>query len=250
VVVAGLPGVGKSALATATAHRAAVPELFGDRIVFLSLRGYAPGGGLGGAQAVQEVLGRLGVREGDMPPSPEGRPALYQAELAALARAGQRLLVVADDAAEVAQVRDLVPAGDTHRLLVTSRHRLISPAFPARLIGLGELDADAAAELLAQALLRTWPADPRPAAEPAALAGIARHCGHLPLALTVAGALLAGDPGLPAAELARQLSGARTQSPPRPPAGPGPRGTLPLPRWACPASPRRSAGWTASARCW
>ncbi|MGW7030413.1 tetratricopeptide repeat protein [Streptomyces xanthophaeus] len=210
-VVAGLAGVGKSALAVATAHRAVELGWFADRVFFLSLRGYAPDGGLSGPQAVQELLGRLGIRDTDLPPSPQGQVALYQARLAAYARAGQRVLIVADDAGTVAQVRDLVPAGDTHRLLITSRHRLVAPGFPAMLVALDELEAQPAVQLLTGALLRTWPKDPRPAREPAALAAVAEACGRLPLALTVAGALLAGDPGLPAQELADQLADARTR---------------------------------------
>ncbi|MCX4691761.1 tetratricopeptide repeat protein [Streptomyces sp. NBC_01408] len=210
-VVAGLAGVGKSALAVATAHRAVELGWFADRVFFLSLRGYAPDGGVSGPQAVQELLGHLGIRDTDLPPSPQGQLALYRARLAAYAQAGQRVLVVADDAGSVAQVRDLVPAGDTHRLLVTSRHRLVAPGFAARLIALDELEEGPSAQLLAGALLRTWPDDPRTAREPEALAAVAEACGRLPLALTVAGALLAGDPGLPAAALAGQLADARTR---------------------------------------
>ncbi|MFF5704666.1 ATP-binding protein [Streptomyces sp. NPDC012794] len=210
-VVAGLAGVGKSALAVATAHRAVELGWFGDRVFFLRLRGYAPGGGVSGPEAVREMLRRLGIRDTDMPESQDGRAALYQARLAEFARAGQRVLIVADDAGEVGQVRDLVPAGTAHRLLVTSRHRLGHRDFTARVVPLDELAPDAAVELLAGAVLRTWPQDPRPAAEADALREVAERCGRLPLALTVAGALLAGDPGLSVAELAGQLADARTR---------------------------------------
>lgn len=210
-VVAGLPGVGKSALAVATAHRALEYGWFEERLFFLQLHGYAPNGAVSGAQAVREMLRYLGVGDADVPPSPEGQVALYRARLAALARAGQRVLIVADDAGAVSQVQDLVPPDGTHRLLVTSRHRLVAPGFAARVVGLDELSAGPAAELIAGALRRTWPEDPRPAREPEALARVADLCGRLPLALTVAGALLAGDPGLAAGELARQLAEARTR---------------------------------------
>ncbi|MFE2155965.1 tetratricopeptide repeat protein [Streptomyces lavendulae] len=201
-VVAGLAGVGKSALALATAHRAVELGWFGDRVFFLPLRGYAPDGGLSGPQAVQEMLRLLGIRDNDVPGSPEARVALYRARLAEFARAGQRVLVVADDAGSVAQVRDLVPAGTAHRLLITSRHRLVAPGFTARLVALEQLEAAPAVELLSAAL----PDDPRPSREPQALREVAERCGCLPLALTVAGALLAGDPGLSVAELAARLA--------------------------------------------
>lgn len=210
-VVAGLPGVGKSALAVTTAHRAVERGWFEDRVFFLQLHGYAPNGAVSGPQAVREMLRYLGITDSDVPPSADGQVALYRARLAALARAGQRVLVVADDAGSVSQVRGLVPPDGTHRLLVTSRHRLVAPGFAARVVGLDELAAEPAAQLLAEALLRTWPQDLRPAREPEALARIAGLCGRLPLALTVAGALLAGDPGLAAGELAGELAQARTR---------------------------------------
>ncbi|MGE7388751.1 ATP-binding protein [Streptomyces sp. NPDC004126] len=210
-VVAGLAGVGKSALAVAAAHRAAELDWFGDRVFFLRLRGYAAGGGVSGPDAVREMLGQLGIREADMPQSEDGRAALYRGLLAECARAGQRVLIVADDAGEVAQVRDLVPANPGHRLLITSRHRLVHRDFSVRVVALDELAPDPAAELLARAVLRTWPQDPRPAAEPEAFTEVAEQCGRLPLALTVAGALLAGDPGLPVTRLAAQLADARTR---------------------------------------
>lgn len=210
-VVAGLPGVGKSALAVATAHRAVEYGWFEERVFFLQLHGYAPSGAVSGAQAVREMLRCLGVGDADVPPSPDGQVALYRARLASLARAGQRVLIVADDAGAVSQVQDLVPPDGTHRLLVTSRHRLVAPGFTARVVGLDELAVEPAAELIAGALLRTWPEDPRPAREPEALARVADLCGRLPLALTVAGALLAGDPGLAVGELARQLAESRSR---------------------------------------
>ncbi|MFD0354854.1 tetratricopeptide repeat protein [Streptomyces sp. NPDC127110] len=206
-VVSGLAGVGKSALAVATAHRAAELGWFGDRVFFLRLRGYAPGGGVSGPELVREMLRLLGFRDADVQGSTDTWVALYRARLAEYARAGQRVLIVADDAGEVAQVRDLVPAGSVHRLLITSRHRLVAPGFTARQVLLDELAAGPAALLLSAAL----PGDPRPLREPEALAAVAERCGRLPLALTVAGAVLAGDPGLSVAELAAQLADARTR---------------------------------------
>ncbi|GLX21155.1 ATP-binding protein [Streptomyces lavendulae] len=206
-VVSGLAGVGKSALAVATAHRAAELHWFGDRVFFLRLRGYAPGGGVAGPDAVREMLRLLGYRDADVQGSPDTWVALYRARLAEYARAGQRVLIVADDAGEVSQVRALVPAGSVHRLLITSRHRLVAPGFTARHVVLDELAAGPASLLLSAALTE----DPRPSREPEAIASVAEQCGRLPLALTVAGALLVGDPGLSVAELAEQLADARTR---------------------------------------
>ncbi|MEU8436440.1 tetratricopeptide repeat protein [Streptomyces sp. NPDC029216] len=210
-VVHGMPGVGKSALAVTVAQRALEAGWFEGGVLYVTLRGYDPAGPVDAGGAVAALLVQLGVRQEDLPPTREGRLALYRSELAARAGGGRRVLVVADDAAEVGQVRDLVPAGGGHRLLVTSRHRLVAPGFEARLLPLDELAVEAARELLAGALLRVRPDDPRPGREPGALAEVAERCGRLPLALTVAGALLADDPGTAVAELARRLADARTR---------------------------------------
>ncbi|MGE7388749.1 tetratricopeptide repeat protein [Streptomyces sp. NPDC004126] len=212
VVVAGLAGVGKSALAVTAAERALGLGWFTGGVLFLSLRGYDPSGAVGSGQAVGTLLEGLGVPAAELPATPDGQLARYRSELAARAGEGCRVLVVADDAGDAAQVRDLVPpGGDVHRLLVTSRDRLVAPDFGARVLDLEVLGADAAGELIADVLRRVRPDDPRPGAEPSALAEVAGHCGWLPLALGVAAAVLAGDPGLRAAELARRLADARTR---------------------------------------
>ncbi|MEU9374868.1 tetratricopeptide repeat protein [Streptomyces sp. NPDC048255] len=211
-VVAGLAGVGKSALALTVAQRAAQQGWFPGGVLFVSLNGYAPSGQVSPGQAVATLLRALGIRDADLPPTYEEHLALYRSELAGRAAAGQRVLVVADDAGDVAQVRPLVPAGGGgHRLLVTSRHGLVAPDFPARLVDLDELSGDAATELITGTLLRTRPADPRPERDRAALAEIATYCGRLPLALTVVAARLAGDPGLSPTTLAEQLADTRTR---------------------------------------
>ncbi|MEV8533118.1 tetratricopeptide repeat protein [Streptomyces sp. NPDC051211] len=212
VVVAGLAGVGKSALALTVAQQALERGLFDGGVLFVGLRGYDPGGAaVSAGQAVDTLLGELGVQDADLPGTAQGRLALLRSELAARAEVGRRVLIVADDAGEVAQVRDLVPPGEAHRLLVTSRERLVGPELRARVLALDELAQGAATELVADALRRAWPEDPRPGREPEALVAIAGHCGRLPLALTVAAATLAGDPGLALAELARQLADTRSR---------------------------------------
>ncbi|KPI24971.1 NB-ARC domain protein [Actinobacteria bacterium OV320] len=210
-VVAGLPGVGKSALTLTVAHQAAKRGWFDGGVLFIDLRGYDPNGTVGLEQAVTVLMGELGIRDEDMPPTLDGRLALYRSELATRAERGQRVLIVADDAGEVAQVQPLIPPDDAHRLLVTSRNSLVAPGFPARLVKLEELSVAAAANLVSAMFLRIRPTDPRPGREPDALGEIARHCGCLPLALTVVGALLADDPGLPLASFAEQLADERTR---------------------------------------
>ncbi|MFJ6485435.1 tetratricopeptide repeat protein [Streptomyces sp. NPDC091682] len=110
-VVSGLAGAGKTALALTVAQQVMEEGCFEGGVLFVGLRGYLPNGALGGGQAVSLLLGELGIRDEDVPPTPEGRLALYRSELAARAAEGRRVLIVADDAGEIGQVRDLDPTG-------------------------------------------------------------------------------------------------------------------------------------------
>ncbi|MFD8010897.1 regulator [Streptomyces sp. NPDC058955] len=207
-VVTGLPGVGKTALALHTAHRAVGLGFFPGGTLFVRLRGYAPTGAVDAAQALEALLRALGVRDADLPPTPEEQAALYRSELARRAADGGAVLIVADDASSAGQLLPLVPAHPGHRLLATSRDALTAPDFRPRLLPLGELDTPSAAALIATALAQVDPDDPRAAEEPEALERVTAQCGRLPLALTIAAALLTYDPGLRIASLAHELSDA------------------------------------------
>ncbi|WP_406263094.1 tetratricopeptide repeat protein [Streptomyces sp. NBC_00191] len=208
-VVTGPAGIGKTALALHTAHRAADHGWFPGGVLFVPLRGYDPAGPVTAEQALGALLRALGLRNDDLPPTLEERAGLYQSELARRADEDGAVLLVADDASGAAQVMPLVPARCEHRLLVTSRHTLAS--LPARLIALGELAPGPAADLISGTVTRARPDDPRPATAPSALAEVAAYCGHLPLALHIAAALLTADPGLPVTTLATDLADARTR---------------------------------------
>ncbi len=85
-------------------------------------------------------------------------------------------------------------------MLVTSRSRL-SGLEGARPVDLDVFDPEQAVELLARIT-----GERRVAAEPAAATEIARLCGHLPLAVRVAGSRLAARPHWPLARLAERLT--------------------------------------------
>jgi tetratricopeptide (TPR) repeat protein/transcriptional regulator with XRE-family HTH domain len=193
--VAGKAGVGKSALAVQVAHQLAGE--FPDGQLYASLRG--AGGGGGAPLDPGEVLGwflhALGVDGGAIPAGVEERAALYRSRLA-----GRRMLVVLDDAAGETQVRPLLPGGPRSAVLITSRTRLAALE-GARLLHLDVLSPEQAVELLAQV------AGPdRVAKEPDAATAIVEACGHLPLALRIAGARLAARPHWPLGRLAGRLA--------------------------------------------
>ena len=207
--VSGLAGIGKTALALRAADLAHARGWFRGGVLFVNMRGYDPDGQVTADQAVGALLRALGVRDEDLPPTPDERIGLYRSELVRLADAGKRLLLVVDNASTSTQVAPLVPARQEHRLLVTSRDTLT--ALPARLIELDQLTPGPAVDLIADILTRARPEDTRPTRESDAVAKVAAHCGYLPLALEIAAQILVADPGLPLASLAASLSDTRTR---------------------------------------
>ncbi|MFF2698104.1 tetratricopeptide repeat protein, partial [Streptomyces cyaneofuscatus] len=201
--VAGLAGIGKTALALHTAHEAVSRGWFPGGVLFVTLHGYDPAQRVDAETVLGMLLRGLGVQ--DLPPTFVEQQGLYQAELASRSKRGEPVLVIADDAGSTSQVLPLVPAHSGHRLLITSRGSLESVALASRHFGLGELEAVPASALITNALSRVAPLDPRIPQEPTALDDIVAHCGGLPLALEIAAALLAADPGQPLSALADQL---------------------------------------------
>src|SRR5512142_715062 len=119
-VIAGMAGVGKSALAVHWAHRASA--LFPDGQLYLDLRGFAPElTPVAPADAVHALLDALQIPPGLIPVGLDARVALYRSVLA-----GRRILVVLDNAYEVDQVRPLLPTMAGCMAVVTSRRSLSS----------------------------------------------------------------------------------------------------------------------------
>ncbi len=118
VVISGMAGVGKSALALHVAHE--LRELFTDGQLYVNLHGATPGmTPLTAAQALAALLRDLGVGPRNIPEHPDAAAALLRSLLAPA-----RLLLVLDDAANAAQVRPLLPAGPGCAVIVTSRSPL------------------------------------------------------------------------------------------------------------------------------
>ncbi|MEU6479280.1 BTAD domain-containing putative transcriptional regulator [Streptomyces sp. NPDC047017] len=191
VAVAGMPGVGKTALAVEAAHRCA--DAFPDGRLFLDLEP-EPGRPLTGAQALTRLLRRAG----ETGPLPEAVEDLRDALHSFLA--GRRVLLVLDHADSEARLRALLPAAEGCRALITIR-RTPASLPSVRTVSLAPLRPAAARALLATAagLGR----------EDAALTEVAELCGRLPLALRAAAAQLAARPHWTPRTLADRLRGAR-----------------------------------------
>jgi DNA-binding SARP family transcriptional activator/tetratricopeptide (TPR) repeat protein len=197
--VAGMAGVGKTALAVHWARR--VAGRFPDGQLYVNLRGYDAEGA---AVTPEEVAGwflvALGVPAAQIPAGGQARCGLYRSVLA-----GRRVLVVLDNARDAAQVRPLLPGSTGCLVVATSRSSLagLAAAEGAHPLRLGPLGAEDGVRLLAARL-----GAERVAAEPAAVTELVGRCGRLPLALAVMGARAAADPALPLGVLAGQLAGA------------------------------------------
>ncbi|MDT0378219.1 BTAD domain-containing putative transcriptional regulator [Streptomyces sp. DSM 42041] len=177
VVLSGQGGAGKTALALRTGH--ALHEEFPDGQLYADLRGAQPEPADPHEVAAAFLRG-LGVDGQDVPAGTGERTAALRTRLA-----GRRLLLVLDDARDEAQVRPLLPGTPGCAVLVTSRRRLTALA-DAVALDVGTLDpADS------RALLARLVGPERVAAEPDAAGDVAELCGHLPLALRIAGARLA-----------------------------------------------------------
>jgi transcriptional regulator with XRE-family HTH domain/tetratricopeptide (TPR) repeat protein len=116
LVIAGLPGIGKTALAVAAARRSA--QAFSGGLSFVDL-GPPEQPAPTAAETLDRALRALGVPGRQIPEHESGRLALLRERVL-----GRPALLIADDAASAAQLRPLLAAGPDCRLLVTSRRRL------------------------------------------------------------------------------------------------------------------------------
>lgn len=201
--VTGLGGIGKTALALEAAHTARARKWFPGGTLFVDLGGYndTP---VTADQAVTSLLHALGVGQVQLPSDNIDQYALYRSRLAKLADQDQPVLLLLDSASAPEQISPLLPGSDRHRVLITSRDRL--DALPARQFALEALSPENAASLIATALSLRDPDDDRPSREAGAVRDLAQLCGHLPLALQIAAALLRRRrPNRPVASLVGEL---------------------------------------------
>ncbi|WP_052684260.1 AfsR/SARP family transcriptional regulator [Lentzea aerocolonigenes] len=175
VTLAGQPGVGKTTLAVHMAHL--LRDRFPDGQLYVDLRGYSLGPPADEMDVLSRFLRALGVPPDEIPPDADEQSTMLRSLVS-----GRRMLLVLDNASAPDQVRPLLPGTASCRVIVTSRDDLRG--------------------LIAMNGARTVPVDVFAPAESAALLGrllgpgdhaeLASRCGHLPLALRVAAAYLAG----------------------------------------------------------
>jgi hypothetical protein len=181
-------GIGKTELAYAVA--AQLQADYPDAQLVLELHG-ASDAPLSPAQALQQLIQAFRPEE-KLPEELSTLQALYRNVLT-----GRRVLILADDAKDVAQVRLLQPPVGC-ALLVTSRQRFVLDGMTV--FDLDILDEGAAVQLLCGICGRLDEDQARQ---------IARLCGGLPLALRVSAGILVNDSSLSVARYLTQLANER-----------------------------------------
>ncbi len=170
VLIHGLPGVGKTALALRVAH--ALRATYPDGQLYADLRGESDRPA-DPATVLAHFLRALGVAPTELPPSAQERAAMVRTCLS-----HRQVLVLLDDASTARQVLPLLPATPGNDVIITSRSTLIE--LPITRVPLAPLTLDGSLAVLSTYLSEGVPADPEAAVR------IAASCGGLPLALQIA----------------------------------------------------------------
>jgi tetratricopeptide (TPR) repeat protein len=192
----GMGGIGKSALAIQAANQLA--DRFSDGQLYVNLQGATAGlAPLDPLEALGSMLRTLGLDPAAIPAEVEEAAARFRS-----LAAERRLLVLLDNAASAQQVRPMLPGSPTCGVLVTSRQVL------ATLEGVHPMHLDVLPYGQALELLGRIAGQQRIAVDPQAAAEVVRLCGHLPLAVRIAGARLAARPTWPVQVLAERLADA------------------------------------------
>lgn len=191
--IAGMGGVGKTALAVRVARELA--GRFADGVLYVNLRGFGVGEPMTPLEALNTLLQQLGFAVHRPPESTEEAAGLFRTVCA-----GRKLLVVLDNAVGVDQVLPLLPGTSSCAVIVTSRRAL------AGLPGARSLELAVLPEDEALALLIAVAGSERIKSDLPAAREVVARCGSLPLAIRIAGSRLAAEPSWTVADLARRLA--------------------------------------------
>lgn len=194
VMIVGVGGIGKTALAVRGGHM--LRDGYPDGQVYINLRGFDPWhAALTPDAALHQLLNSVGARH--VPSGREERIALWRSLLA-----DKRMLLVLDNAKSADQVEDLLPGGSTCFVIVTSRDRLarLAVRHAARRISLGPLSDQESLRLLTTAI-----GEDRVRTEPESARRLTALCDRSPFALQIAAEQVVSTSGARIGSLVGQL---------------------------------------------
>ncbi|MEV6631105.1 BTAD domain-containing putative transcriptional regulator [Actinoplanes sp. NPDC051470] len=195
VVITGMPGAGKTTLATHWAQRHV--GHFPDGQLYLAAGAYGPGAPVDPKEALARFLHALGVPPDRIPADAEERRHRFNDLVD-----GRRVLVLLDNVASSEQARPLIPSAAGCLTLITSRDRLSGLTVRE---GVHNVVSEPLAADEARTLLTRIIGEPRTTAEPAAVDRLAGLAHGLPLAVRIVGVHVAERPRARVADLAREL---------------------------------------------
>ena len=195
-LITGTGGMGKTSLALRWAHLHS--DRFPDGQLYVDLRGFHPSmAPLPAAEALRVLLDALGVEPKALPTTFDGQLAIYRQ-----LTVGRRLLLVADNARDAAQVAPLIPSGMRCMTIITSRNQLSGLTNRRPKL----IEVDRLSNIEARELLCGYLTDARVESEPDAIETVIEHCGGMALALAIVAGRARKKPDFPLEMFAQQLS--------------------------------------------
>ncbi|APU16629.1 MULTISPECIES: AfsR/SARP family transcriptional regulator [Actinoalloteichus] len=199
VVLHGVGGVGKTALALTWVARMVARGRFADGQLFADLTGYSPLGKKEPAEVLRRFLLDFGI-EPDRIPTTLDRSVVRLRELTV----GRTVVVVLDNALDEEHVRPLLAALSGCLVLITSRNRFENLMVHG---GADDVEVPQLDQEEAERLLRRVISESRPALDKDGLALLIERGKGIPLALRVIGARVKKQSRVPLAVIAREMRG-------------------------------------------
>lgn len=197
VVIRGMAGVGKSALAIRVAHQ--LKQDFPDAQLYVNLRG-TESQPLDPMEVLAAFLRAWGVNEQSMPDDLTQRSKLYRSLLS-----DKRVLVVLDNVHDEVQVRPLLPTSSSCAVLIATRRHLCALE-DTTAFDLGVMNESESLEFLQKLVGEEHVQGGLEAAK-----NIINFCGRFPLAIRLAGGAIANQPQWRLEECAQRLAHERQQ---------------------------------------
>lgn len=188
VAIGGMPGIGKTALAVHVAH--CLRDQYPERQLFIDLHAHTPGQEpVSPEAALASLLCAVGVDPRYLPGDLEGRISLWRDRMA-----GQRAVLVLDNAASSDQVTPLLPGAEGSLVLVTSRRYLGDLPGAVVPVQLDCLPPDEARVMFLRLA-------PRAAIQAQEVDELVQLAGYLPLAISLLARVYAKHPAWTLADL-------------------------------------------------